>query len=292
MPILALLMLVGSGAAYALPSGQEKAVRLSSPIAGCEPLEEYIGPPGPRGARGRRGDIGPTGLKGPLGPTGSQGSTGQTGPTGSSVTGPMGPVGPIGPTGPTGATGLTGFPGPFGTGSTGPTGVSGPIGATAVAGPAGATGPIGATGIQIFGYLFGGSAATASSISQNQPIPFIGPYTLQGITYNSSTSTVTINATGIYLVTYTIYLGDDVTPQDSKEFMAGIVVNSSSSTQASLYKFRRFFDTGVSILPLSGQMIQQFNAGDVFQLYNLGVNPMFFQVGQPNTADMTILKLQ
>jgi len=48
----------------------------------------------------------------------------------------------------------------------------------------------------------------------------------------------------------------------------------------------------VSVLPLSGQLIQNFNAGDTVQLVNAGNNTIILEASQANNSTMTILKLQ
>jgi BclA C-terminal domain len=263
------------------------------PEVGCGPQEEFVGPPGPRGFRGIRGRTGPTGPQGPVGSIGPTGPTGITGSTGPSGPGPTGPVGPAGPTGNVGATGLTGFAGPAAIGATGQTGATGAAGTLQGAtGALGTIGPTGPVGVDIFAYLFGGTAAANTTVNSDEAIPFNGSNILEGITYDSGILAATVSESGVYLFTYTLYVGDNVTPEDSKEYAVGLLVNGMGGATPSVYKFRRKFTTSISILPLSGQNIQTLNAGDVVQLVNLGINPMFFSSSQTNTATLTIIKLK
>jgi len=142
------------------------------------------GPTGPVGSTGPTGATGPTGPIGSTGVTGAQGTTGQRGNTG--ATGPAGPTGPVGTPGRTGAQGTTGQQG--NTGATGPAGPTGPIGtpgrtgATGRRGTTGATGrqgTTGATGPKALGFLvadwilFGATAG--STVSQSQELVWRRP---------------------------------------------------------------------------------------------------------------------
>ena len=285
--------------ASALPADQLENSLSNPPMAACQPTQEFQGPPGPQGRRGIRGIIGPTGVRGPKGPTGGTCPTGTTGPTGPSLTGPIGPVGPTGPTGATGLTGPTGFISIAVTGPTGPTGPIGPVGsATGPTGPSGSTGTTGPTGISVFAFLNNGSsAATAETVPSMGTISFAGPNILEGIALDSTNSVATLPQTGTYLVSYELYITSSASGETSGstgnvEFVTGVLVNGTPSTQASLYKVARKPIAGVSFIPLAGQLIQDFDAGDTVELVNAGVNTMIFQANGANNATMTILKIQ
>jgi BclA C-terminal domain/Collagen triple helix repeat (20 copies) len=127
-------------------------------------------------------------------PPGPQGPTGPTGPTGPSG-GPPGPTGPTGPTGP---------PGPMGaTGATGPTGPPGPMGATGSTGATGPTGPTGSAGglaAVLFDYNSGGI-----TIGVGGAVPFSQAPLIVGTAISKTNNTTfTVNANGVYRISYTL----------------------------------------------------------------------------------------
>ena len=196
-----------------------------------------LGPTGPTGPAGAAGGAGPqgtqgaTGIQGVTGPTGPAGAAGATGPQGvpgvTGIQGPTGPAGPTGltgiacatgPTGPAGPTGLTGIAGA--TGPAGPTGVAGTpgtpglngaTGPTGPTGPAGATGPAGSGGsgggLTAYGSFYNSSAPVIAILlgGTNIPLPNISTPALN-VTPDISSTTFTVNTTGIYRVAYRIDL--------------------------------------------------------------------------------------
>jgi BclA C-terminal domain len=124
-------------------------------------------------------------------PPGPQGPTGPTGPTGP-ANGPTGPTGPTGPPGPMGATGPIG--------PTGPTGLMGPTGSTGATGPTGPTGSAGGLAAVLFDYNTG-----VVTIIVGSAVPFSQPPFIVGAAISKTNSTTfTLNASGVYRVTYTL----------------------------------------------------------------------------------------
>lgn len=155
----------------------------------------YIGVPGPAGPTGPAGPIGPQGPVGPQGPTGATGATGATGPQG-----------PIGLTGATGATG--------------PQGPQGPVGPQGPQGPAGSTPNQNATLYNTASQtLTSGTALTVPTVLTNN-----------GLT--ASTNSLTVPATGTYLVSYTVNRTTGTSNTDS----VGIAIGGTlqAGTQMSL----------------------------------------------------------
>ncbi|MGG3758613.1 collagen-like repeat preface domain-containing protein [Bacillus anthracis] len=152
------------------------------------------GPTGPTGATGPTGDIGAIG---PQGPQGIPGEIGPTGPQG--VQGIQGEPGAVGPTGPQGVQGLQGEPGAIGpTGPQGPQGLQGP------------TGPAGSGGSTLDGGYFYSYApnitpylplGNPTQIAAGSIMPLEQPPVISGTNVSlTGTDTVTINASGVYLV--------------------------------------------------------------------------------------------
>ncbi|WP_406881349.1 collagen-like protein [Paenibacillus amylolyticus] len=143
---------------------------------GAQGISGPVGPIGPKGATGAQGIPGPQGLQGipgiqgPVGPAGALGAVGPVGPAG-----PAGPVGPVGPVGPAGATG-----------------------------PAG---PVGA-GISDFLSVFRADPGTGTdTVPGNSPITLTGVLANVGgaFTFVPPSSTITINETGSYLISFSIH---------------------------------------------------------------------------------------
>ncbi len=223
----------------------------------CSGNSVLMGPPGPRGIRGLSGPTGPTGPQGllgdtgPTGPTGPAGAVSDTGPTG--PTGPQGLLGDTGPTGPTGSQGLLG--------DTGPTGPTGPAGAVSDTGPTGPTGPTGADAMGVYGgaYALNQTPLSVSSTSFNyldmeQSMP------ANGVTY--STSGLTIEETGTYLITYNVAMA----AQASAETVDFAVVDvSNTQGPTSLLEVVELSTTTGTDVSVTG--LATFNAG---QTINLG----------------------
>lgn len=151
----------------------------------------------------------PTGAQGPAGPTGPAGPIGPIGP--------VGPAGPIGPAGQRGANGIQGIPGMNGPqgipgiqGIQGVPGVAGATGVTGATGAVGATGATGATGAGITDFLsvFRADPGTGTdTVGGNEPIVLNGLLANAGgaFTFVPPSSTITINETGSYLITFAIH---------------------------------------------------------------------------------------
>jgi hypothetical protein len=124
-------------------------------------------------------------------PPGPQGPTGPTGPTGPAG-GPTGPTGPTGPPGPMGATGPIG--------PTGPTGLMGPTGSTGATGPTGPTGSAGGLAAVLFDYNSGGI-----TIGIGGAVPFNQAPLIVGTAISKTNNTTfTVNANGVYRISYTL----------------------------------------------------------------------------------------
>jgi hypothetical protein len=169
---------------------------------------------GPRGYTGAKGTTGPIGLEGFEGATGPMGATGLEGFEG--ATGTTGARGVTGASGAEGQPGLNGAIGPAGTpGATGARGVTGASGAEGQPGLDGATGPDGPVtgpGIGIVLRL-GGPIQFETGIST----PILPPgdsgiveYNVgNALTYNSDDGQISVNANGLYQVSYTSQMEDN-----------------------------------------------------------------------------------
>lgn len=151
----------------------------------------------PQGAQGISGPIGPIGPIGPKGATGAQG-----------IPGPQGAIGAQGIQGPQGLQGIPGIQGPVGPagalGAVGPVGPVGPVGAVGATGPAG---PVGA-GISDFLSVFRADPGTGTdTVPGNSPITLTGVLANVGgaFTFVPPSSTITINETGSYLISFSIH---------------------------------------------------------------------------------------
>lgn len=222
------------------------------------------GPAGPRGATGAQGVTGPTGPTGLQGITGSTGVTGPTGATGSTgATGPTGLQGPIGPTGATGSAGLTGA-----TGATGSQGLVGPTGATGSTGATGATGATGISPVVAYGHVFNLSQQTVNS---GEAITFSSNSNLAGMTHSAGESTVTIDVSGTYFVSFDAY----PTTSGTVSFaINGLAQSGLSLTGTNLYA------SGIVVL----------NAGDQVSLINTGAGSFNLPSGFAN-AGITLIIL-
>ncbi|WP_366348768.1 collagen-like protein [Paenibacillus amylolyticus] len=136
------------------------------------------------------------------------------------ISGPVGPIGPKGATGaqgipgPQGLQGIPGIQGPVGPagalGAVGPVGPAGPVGPVGPVGPAGATGPAGPVGAGISDFL---SVFRADPGTGTDTVPGNSPITLTGVlanvggafTFVPPSSTITINETGSYLISFSIH---------------------------------------------------------------------------------------
>ncbi|MDR6718311.1 collagen-like protein [Paenibacillus sp. 2003] len=145
----------------------------------------------PQGAQGISGPVGP------IGPKGATGAQGIPGPQG--LQGIPGIQGPVGPAGALGAVGPVGLAGP-----------AGPVGPVGPVGPAGATGPAGPVGAGISDFL---SVFRADPGTGTDTVPGNSPITLTGVlanvggafTFVPPSSTITINETGSYLISFSIH---------------------------------------------------------------------------------------
>ena len=167
---------------------------------------------GPIGAASLTGVIipgvatGPTGAAGITGATGTTGAAGVTGATG--TTGATGATGVTGATGTTGATGVTGATGTTGaagvTGATGTTGAAGVTGATGVTGPTGAVGVTGSLALAPYALLSDNTTQTPTTANTTTPITLSTNKLLNGITHTASSSTITFQTAGTYLVNISV----------------------------------------------------------------------------------------
>ncbi|MDQ0661057.1 hypothetical protein QF041_005824 [Paenibacillus sp. W2I17] len=152
------------------------------------------GIPGPLGPIGPKGATGAQGIPGPIGLQGVPGIPGPVGPAG--AVGPAGPAGAVGPVGPAGAVGPVG-----------PAGAVGPAGPAGAIGPAGPAGPAGA-GISDFLSVFRADPGTGTdTVPGNAPITLTGVLANVGgaFTFVPPSSTITINETGSYLISFSIH---------------------------------------------------------------------------------------
>jgi len=170
---------------------------------------------GPMNAVGRAGAIIPGAVIGPIGaasltgviipgvatgPTGAAGITGATGTTGAAgVTGATGTTGAAGVTGATGTTGAAGV-----TGATGTTGAAGVTGATGVTGPTGAVGVTGSLALAPYALLSDNTTQTPTTANTTTPITLSTNKLLNGITHTASSSTITFQTAGTYLVNISV----------------------------------------------------------------------------------------
>lgn len=132
------------------------------------------------------------------------GATGPTGPTGlpGSDIGPTGPEGPAGAAGPIGPEGLPGPVGPAG--GTGPTGPIGAPGITGLIGPTGAAAPIPPPSATAgFAANTAGTLITVLVAGTNIPFPSIQLLS-PDITLTSGNTLFTVNASGLYRISYHI----------------------------------------------------------------------------------------
>ncbi|WP_440111450.1 collagen-like protein [Paenibacillus sp. QZ-Y1] len=144
-----------------------------------------------------QGSPGIPGPPGPIGPKGATGAQGIPGPVGlqgiPGIPGPVGPAGAIGAVGPVGAVG--------------PAGPIGPVGPAGPAGIVGATGPAGA-GISDFLSVFRADPGPGTdTVPGNSPITLTGVLANVGgaFTFVPPSSTITINETGSYFISFTIH---------------------------------------------------------------------------------------
>ncbi|MBR2564198.1 MAG: collagen-like protein [Paenibacillus sp.] len=221
------------------------------------------------------------GIPGPVGPIGPKGATGAQG-----IPGPVGPVGPKGETGAQGLQGNPGIQGPVGpagaVGAVGPAGPVGPVGPAGPEGPAGApgaTGPAGPAGAGISDFL---SVFRADPGTGTDTVPGDSPITLTGVlanvggafTFVPPSSTITINETGSYLITFTIH------NQGNADF--NLTVNGTPITPVPF--------TGDGGGPISAEVIITVTTvPTTIQLVNANATPA--QLHNNLNTTMTILKL-
>jgi len=223
-------------------------------------------PQGPQGIPGPQGPVGPVGPVGPIGPVGPQGVPGAQGPAG-----PQGIPGIPGPVGPAGAVGAVGPAGPAG--PVGPVGPAGPAGAT---GPAGPAGPAGA-GISSFLSVFRAAPGPGTdTVPGNSAITFTGVLANVGgaFTFTPPSSTITINQTGSYFISFTIH------NQGDAEF--NLTVNGTPLTPVPF--------TGNGGGPISAEVIITVTTvPTTIQLVNANATPA--QLHNDLNTTLTILKL-
>ena len=237
---------------------------------------------------GVTGATGATGVQGPTGPgagaTGTTGATGVTGATG--TTGATGATG-VGVTGVTGATGIQGPTGP-GAGATGSTGATGVTGATGTTGVTGATGVAGVTGNPATNFTTNFATAITNNTGVVDPNQFInlvddiGPifYTQGNMTFDPLTSTITVNSSGYYLITYSFTVSPGATA------VLGLSTTSNNlGTNSNLINLGGTASNSIVGLLTNDATIQLVNAGtSPFTLDNItGTNT--------NTAELTVIKL-
>jgi hypothetical protein len=214
------------------------------------------------------------GVEGPAGPQGPQGPMGATGLAGPA--GPVGPAGAAGATGPSGPTGATGATGPAGaSGATGPAGPQGPIG------PAGTTGPQGPAGT--IGTFASVTAISLQVPNDNDPIVFDGTSTLSNVALDVPRTSLTVGATGTYLVNWGIS-----TPGASCTL--GVAVNGTANAAT------KFGLGGGNAKSIGMEGIIALAAGDVVSLRNLSTTTCSINLngngGGGNSAFMTLVRLQ
>jgi hypothetical protein len=171
------------------------------------------------------GNAGATGATGSQGETGSSGTTGTQGETGS--------TGAVGAQGLQGIQGLQGLQGPQG-----------------IQGLTGATGPAGASAHIDYGYIYN---ITAQAVAVDAPILFDSNGPLLGITHGLGTSAVTIDNTGVYIITFS------VSGAEANQF--GIFINGTSIAQA-------IYSSGAGTQQNTGMAILQLSAGDTLTVVN------------------------
>ena len=182
---------------------------------GAAGITGATGTTGAAGVTGATGTTGAAGVTGATGTTGAAGVTGATGTTGAAgVTGATGTTGATGATGVTGATGTTGAAGVTGatgttgaagvTGATGTTGAAGVTGATGVTGPTGAVGVTGSLALAPYALLSDNTTQTPTTANTTTPITLSTNKLLNGITHTASSSTITFQTAGTYLVNISV----------------------------------------------------------------------------------------
>ncbi len=228
-----------------------------------------IGPTGPTGPVGLTGATGPTG---PTGATGQQGLIGPTGPTGpQGIAGETGPQGPIGLTGETGPTGPTGA-----TGNIGPTGPTGPMGETGTTGPTGPTGPAGEAG-RVSNQNATILHVAGQDIRTDTPILLSSTMTNNGLVV--SMSSLTIPATGTYLVTYYVNRATGAAGTDS----IALAFNGNVDTNT----MRPLSVDSTS----SGQFVMNLTEGDVITLVPVIMNATRINGNGGPGATLTVVRL-
>lgn len=214
----------------------------------------YIGVPGPTGPVGPAGPIGPQGPVGPQGPTGATGATGPQGPIGlTGATGATGPQGPIGLTGATGATGATGPQGPVG--------------------PQGPQGPAG-TLVNQNATLYNTATQTVTS-GTALTVPTV--LTNNGLT--ASTNSLTVPATGTYLVSYTVNTATGATGTDN------VSIGINGVTQAAT---QRPLSTTSST---GGSYITNLTANDVITLVPTATGATDITATGGPSATLTVVRI-
>lgn len=215
---------------------------------GAQGISGPIGPIGPKGATGAQGIPGPQGLQG------IPGIQGPVGPAGA-----LGAVGPVGPVGPAGALGAVGPVGPAG--ATGATGPAGPVGA----------------GISDFLSVFRADPGTGTdTVPGNSPITLTGVLANVGgaFTFVPPSSTITINETGSYLISFSIHNQGDAA--------FNLTVNGTPITPVPF--------TGNGGGPISAEVIITVTTvPTTIQLVNANATPA--QLHNNLNTTMTILKL-
>lgn len=202
------------------------------------------------------------------------------------IPGPLGPIGPKGATGaqgipgPIGLQGVPGIPGPVGpAGAVGPAGPAGAVGPVGPVGPAGATGPAGPVGAGISDFL---SVFRADPGTGTDTVPGNAPITLTGVlanvggafTFVPPSSTITINETGSYLISFSIH------NQGNADF--NLTVNGTPITPVPF--------TGNGGGPISAEVIVTVTTvPTTIQLVNANATPA--QLHNNLNTTVTILKL-
>ncbi|WP_444547400.1 hypothetical protein [Priestia megaterium] len=243
------------------------------------------GPQGPMGAQGPQGDTGAQGPAGPQGPMGAQGPQGDTGAQGPA--GPQGPMGAQGPQGDTGAQGPAGPQGPMGaqgpqgdTGAQGPTGPQGPMGAQGPQGPQGIQGPAGVCECEPE-YCNFYRVSSDGMVSSGEAVSFdtTGTVCTAGDFIRSGDgTTITVVNGGDYLINYSVTFRNSPPGNLNTEGSYGLF--RSPFNPVNLIPGSNF-GTGVALPSGTGTPITQpqingavmvhFNAGEQFQLKNIGV---------------------
>ncbi len=159
-------------------------------------------------------------------------------------------TGPQGPAGPQGSLGLTGPIGPIGgTGATGSVGPQGPIGPAGATGPIGPTGPTG-PGMTNYAYIYN---LAAQVVAIEADVTFSVSGATSGVAFTAGTSAITVNAAGLYSVSFT------VSGVEPNQF--GIFVNGSAAAGS-------IFGSGAGTQQNTGTILLSLVAGDVVTLRN------------------------